>query len=72
DYSELAKKRGEQRKLWMWRQITSEILESLVDELEHKVFKGEMTSGKAADIVVNQFTHRIVQDNDTNFTTTSI
>nr|CAG8439769.1 8009_t:CDS:2 [Entrophospora candida] len=27
DYSELAKKRGEQRKLWMWRQITSEILE---------------------------------------------
>ncbi|GES98400.1 methylmalonic aciduria type A protein, mitochondrial-like [Rhizophagus clarus] len=65
--SELSKKRGKQRKLWMWRQITSELLDrlnsdkeirNLVDKLEQKVFNGEITSGIAADYVVDNFTHK--------------
>jgi LAO/AO transport system kinase len=65
--SELSKKRGEQRKLWMWRQITSELLDrlnsdrdirKLVDKLERKVFNGEITSGVAADHVVDTFTNK--------------
>ncbi|CAG8470759.1 8551_t:CDS:10, partial [Funneliformis caledonium] len=64
---ELSKKRGEQRSLWMWRQITSELLDrlnsdkeicELVDQLEQKVFNGEMTSGTAADHVVDTFTRK--------------
>ncbi|KAG9296073.1 hypothetical protein G9A89_011925 [Geosiphon pyriformis] len=67
DSGEFEKKRGEQRKLWMWRQITSELLErfksdtyirGLVKELEHKVFLGEMTSGAAADYVIDCFTNK--------------
>ncbi|PKC12550.1 methylmalonic acidemia type A protein [Rhizophagus irregularis] len=65
--NELYKRRGKQRKLWMWRQITSELLDrlnsdkeirNLVDELEQKVFHGEITSGIAADYVVDNFTHK--------------
>ncbi|KAF0543823.1 methylmalonic acidemia type A protein [Gigaspora margarita] len=68
---ELQKRRGNQRKLWMWRQITSELLNrlnsdesirKLVDMLEKKVFDGKMTSGTAADYVVDVFTHKNTQN----------
>ncbi|CAG8631877.1 7064_t:CDS:2, partial [Ambispora leptoticha] len=65
--SEFESKRGMQRKLWMWHQITSELLErfqsessirTLVHELEQKLFRGEITSGTAADLVVDRFTNK--------------
>ncbi|KAL1925714.1 uncharacterized protein VTP21DRAFT_597 [Calcarisporiella thermophila] len=64
---DLAKKRGEQRTLWMWRQITSGIIDrlhsdqpmkELVKTLEAEVFAGNMTSGEAAERVVEEFLHR--------------
>ncbi|CAG8726211.1 10216_t:CDS:10, partial [Cetraspora pellucida] len=67
---ELQIRRGNQRKLWMWRQITSELLnrlnsdesiKKLVDVLEKDVFDGKMTSGTAADHVVDVFTHKNAQ-----------
>jgi LAO/AO transport system kinase len=68
---ELDKKRGEQRKLWMWRQITSELIDrlnadvevkQLVQMLESRVFDGEMTSGMAAEEVVDRFLDRARRD----------
>ncbi len=64
---ELDKKRGEQRKLWMWRQITSELIDrlnadvevkQLVQTLESRVIDGKMTSGMAAEEVANRFLDR--------------
>ncbi|RUP43743.1 hypothetical protein BC936DRAFT_136795 [Jimgerdemannia flammicorona] len=52
------------RRLWMWRQITAELLDRLnrdpvvrdtAEQLERRVFDGEMTSGQAADCVVDEF-----------------
>ncbi|RUS32150.1 ArgK protein-domain-containing protein [Jimgerdemannia flammicorona] len=60
----LDEKRGDQRRLWMWRQITAELLDRLnrdpvvrdtAEQLERRVFDGEMTSGQAADCVVDEF-----------------
>jgi hypothetical protein len=51
----------------MWRQITSELVDRLnsndsvkqhVAELESKVFEGKITSGQAADIVVDVFLNK--------------
>ncbi|CAG8442211.1 2030_t:CDS:2 [Ambispora gerdemannii] len=65
--SECERKRGTQRKLWMWRQVTSELLErfksessirTLVNELDQKLFRGEITSGAAADLVVDRFINK--------------
>ncbi|CAG8785861.1 13607_t:CDS:2, partial [Racocetra persica] len=70
---ELQRRRGNQRKLWMWRQITSELLnrlnsddsiKKLVNVLEKDVFDGKMTSGTAADHVVDVFTHKHMQDSN--------
>ncbi|CAG8478506.1 9172_t:CDS:10 [Paraglomus occultum] len=64
------KRRGEQRKLWMWTQIKNELMDRLksdtairtmVEELEEKVFQGEMASGAAADYVVDRFTNKYRQ-----------
>ncbi|RUS22245.1 ArgK protein-domain-containing protein [Endogone sp. FLAS-F59071] len=60
----LDQKRSEQRRLWMWRQITTELLDRLnrdptvrttAKRLEQHVFDGEMASGQAADRVVDEF-----------------
>ncbi|CAG8590595.1 2614_t:CDS:10 [Acaulospora morrowiae] len=68
---EFQRKRSEQRKLWMWRQIKTELLDrlksdesirKLVNTFEQKVFNGEMTSGTAADYVVDKFTHNLTQN----------
>ncbi|CAG8634051.1 7117_t:CDS:10 [Paraglomus brasilianum] len=64
------KRRGEQRKSWMWTQIKNELMDRLksdsairtmVEELEEKVFQGEMASGAAADYVVDRFTNKYRQ-----------
>lgn len=67
----MTEKRGAQRKVWMWRQITSELVDRLnsddkvkqhVAELESKVFDGKMTSGQAADSVVDVFLNKVKED----------
>ena len=69
--NKLTEKRGAQRKVWMWRQITSELVDRLntddkvkqhVAELESKVFDGKMTSGQAADSVVDVFLNKVKED----------
>ncbi|KAF8933334.1 hypothetical protein BGZ47_010920 [Haplosporangium gracile] len=61
---ELQRKRGHQRKIWMWRQVSSELMDLLhedtqvrkmADELEAKVLKNEMMSGAAAHQIVEKF-----------------
>ncbi|KAG0232494.1 hypothetical protein BGX31_005147 [Mortierella sp. GBA43] len=61
---ELQMKRGNQRKVWMWRQVSSELLDLLNDdvkvrkmanELEGKVLRNEVMSGAAAHQIVQQF-----------------
>ncbi|KAG0360291.1 hypothetical protein BGZ54_009626 [Gamsiella multidivaricata] len=61
---ELQKKRGNQRKIWMWRQVSSELLDLLnddahvremADELEAKVLRNEVMSGAAAHQIVERF-----------------
>ncbi|KAF9206246.1 hypothetical protein BGZ59_011782 [Podila verticillata] len=61
---ELQKKRGHQRKIWMWRQVSSELMDLLnedaqvremANELEAKVLKNEMMSGAAAHKIVEKF-----------------
>ncbi|KAF9911066.1 hypothetical protein EC991_004940 [Linnemannia zychae] len=61
---ELQKKRGHQRKIWMWRQVSSELMDLLhedtqvrkmADELEAKVLKNEVMSGAAAHQIVEKF-----------------
>ncbi|KAJ2962843.1 hypothetical protein NQZ79_g2099 [Umbelopsis isabellina] len=67
----LAEKRGGQRKVWMWRQITSELVDRLngdenvkkhVAKLESQVFDGKMTSGQAADSVVDVFLNKVKEN----------
>ncbi|CAG8543424.1 6575_t:CDS:10 [Acaulospora colombiana] len=73
---EFQRRRGEQRKLWMWRQITAELLDrlnsdesikKLVDIFEQRVFNGEMPSSTAADYVVDKFTHNFTQDSNIHY-----
>ncbi|KAG0084385.1 hypothetical protein BGZ93_001265 [Podila epicladia] len=61
---ELQKKRGHQRKIWMWRQVSSELMDLLNEdaqvrematELEAKVLKNEVMSGAAAHMIVEKF-----------------
>ncbi|KAI8597351.1 methylmalonic aciduria type A protein, mitochondrial [Dissophora ornata] len=61
---ELQKKRGNQRKIWMWRQVSSELLDRLNEdeqvrkmahELEAKVLQNEVMSGAAAHQIVERF-----------------
>ncbi|KAF9309070.1 hypothetical protein BG003_010239 [Podila horticola] len=61
---ELQRKRGHQRKIWMWRQVSSELMDLLnedaqvremANELEAKVLKNEMMSGAAAHKIVEKF-----------------
>ncbi|KAF9581114.1 hypothetical protein BGW38_001988 [Lunasporangiospora selenospora] len=61
---ELQKKRGEQRQIWMWRQVKSELMDllnedtqvrSMSKELEVKVLRNEMMSGAAAHLIVEKF-----------------
>ncbi|KAF9920838.1 hypothetical protein FBU30_009211 [Linnemannia zychae] len=61
---ELQRKRGHQRKIWMWRQVSSELMDLLhedtqvrkmADELEAKVLNNEMMSGVAAHQIVEKF-----------------
>ncbi|KAF9139142.1 hypothetical protein BG015_002155 [Linnemannia schmuckeri] len=61
---ELQRKRGHQRKIWMWRQVSSELMDLLhedtqvrkmADELEAKVLKNEVMSGAAAHQIVEKF-----------------
>ncbi|TPX38200.1 hypothetical protein SmJEL517_g00224 [Synchytrium microbalum] len=59
-------KRGLQRKKWMWQQITDELLwrlktdsnvKDMVLSLEAGVFRGDITSGQAAEDCVRAFIH---------------
>ncbi|KAF9431370.1 hypothetical protein BGZ76_000404 [Entomortierella beljakovae] len=61
---ELSEKRGNQRKIWMWRQVSSELLDLLNEddhirgmakELEGKVLRNEVMSGDAAHKIVERF-----------------
>ncbi|KAK3807856.1 MAG: ArgK protein-domain-containing protein [Benniella sp.] len=61
---ELQTKRGNQRKIWMWRQVSSELLDLLNEDLkvremanqmEAKVLRNEVMSGDAAHQIVQQF-----------------
>ncbi|KAF9356081.1 hypothetical protein BGX26_005766 [Mortierella sp. AD094] len=61
---ELQQKRGNQRKIWMWRQVSSELLDLLnedphvremANELESKVLRNEVMSGAAAHKIVERF-----------------
>ncbi|KAF9198593.1 hypothetical protein BGZ49_000526 [Haplosporangium sp. Z 27] len=61
---ELQQKRGNQRKIWMWRQVSSELLDLLNEDphvremakkLESKVLKNEVMSGEAAHKIVERF-----------------
>ncbi|KAF9899593.1 hypothetical protein BX616_002941, partial [Lobosporangium transversale] len=61
---ELQRKRGHQRKIWMWRQVSSELLDllnedaqvrELAKELESKVLQNEVMSGAAAHQIVERF-----------------
>jgi hypothetical protein len=55
----------------MWRQITSELVDRLngdenvkkhVAKLESQVFDGKMTSGQAADSVVDVFLNKVKEN----------
>ncbi|KAI1315561.1 hypothetical protein EDD11_000634 [Mortierella claussenii] len=61
---ELQRKRGSQRKIWMWRQVSSELLDllnedeqvrELANTLEAKVLQNKMMSGAAAHQIVERF-----------------
>ncbi|GJJ68489.1 LAO/AO transport system kinase [Entomortierella parvispora] len=61
---ELQRKRGHQRKIWMWRQVSSELMDllnedaqvrELAKDLESKVLQNEMMSGAAAHQIVEKF-----------------
>ncbi|KAG0335128.1 hypothetical protein BG004_000127 [Podila humilis] len=61
---ELQRKRGQQRKIWMWRQVSSELMDLLNEDaqvrelaksLESKVLQNEMMSGAAAHKIVETF-----------------
>ncbi|KAF9954787.1 hypothetical protein BGZ72_004296 [Mortierella alpina] len=61
---ELQRKRGHQRKILMWRQVSSELMDLLHEddqvramstELEDKVLKNEVMSGAAAHQIVERF-----------------
>ncbi|KAG0005317.1 hypothetical protein BGZ65_011450 [Modicella reniformis] len=61
---DLQAKRGNQRKIWMWRQVSSELLDLLnedtqvremANELESKVLRNEVMSGAAAHQIVQRF-----------------
>ncbi|KAF9401379.1 hypothetical protein BGZ94_005222 [Podila epigama] len=61
---ELQKKRGHQRKIWMWRQVSSELMDllnedtqvrAMAEELEAKVLRNEVMSGAAAHKIVEKF-----------------
>ncbi|KAG0266198.1 hypothetical protein DFQ27_009965 [Actinomortierella ambigua] len=65
---DLQAKRGEQRKIWMWRQVSSELMDLLHDDtqvrhfakkLESKVLNNEMMSGVAAHNIVQKFLNRV-------------
>lgn len=67
----MTEKRAAQRNVWMWRQITSELVDRLnadenvkkhVSELESQVFQGKMTSGQAADSVVDVFLNQVKEN----------
>lgn len=69
--NKLTEKRAAQRNVWMWRQITSELVDRLnadenvkkhVSELESQVFQGKMTSGQAADSVVDVFLNQVKEN----------
>nr|KAJ3422377.1 hypothetical protein HK105_008371 [Polyrhizophydium stewartii] len=62
--NELAAKRGAQQKKWMWRQITDELhwrlrtdpnVKGMVPEFERLVDNGEITSGQAAEEILDAF-----------------
>ncbi|RHZ84878.1 hypothetical protein Glove_74g110 [Diversispora epigaea] len=64
---ELQRRRGDQRTLWMWRQIKSILLDrlkedeftrKLVNVYEKKVLDGEMTFGAAANNIVDRFMNK--------------
>ncbi|KAG0042320.1 hypothetical protein BGZ83_000603 [Gryganskiella cystojenkinii] len=61
---ELQRKRGRQRKIWMWRQVSSELMDllnedaqvrELAKDLESKVLQNEVMSGAAAHQIVEKF-----------------
>ncbi|KAG0315012.1 hypothetical protein BGZ99_007738 [Dissophora globulifera] len=61
---ELQQKRGNQRKIWMWRQVSSELMDLLNEDenvremanrLETKVLQNEVMSGAAAHQIVERF-----------------
>ncbi|KAG0230077.1 hypothetical protein BGW41_002611 [Actinomortierella wolfii] len=65
---QLQSKRGEQRKVWMWRQVSSELMDllhedaqvrQLAHQLESKVLNNEMMSGVAAHEIVKKFLNRV-------------
>ena len=58
------KKRGQQRKKWMWKQITEDLIyrlktdltvKRMVNELERNVYQGNMTSSEAAEKILKAF-----------------
>ncbi|KAJ3384989.1 hypothetical protein HDU92_003298 [Lobulomyces angularis] len=62
--NELESKRGRQRKKWMWQRISDELLWRLrndknvkdtIDCLEDKTYKGDITPGRAGDIILDKF-----------------
>jgi LAO/AO transport system kinase len=64
DSKELERKRSQQRKKWMWRQITEALMseltsridiQNLVTEMERRVVQGEVTPTQAADEIVQTF-----------------
>ena len=57
-------RRGEQQRDWMWRQVTGAVMDRLkaspevkrrVKELEMRVVREEITSGQAAEVIVDGF-----------------
>jgi LAO/AO transport system kinase len=63
---EMERKRGEQRKKWMWRRIVDMLVEKVkrdvsehkMEELEEDVYEGKVDPGTAADIVIRAFRER--------------
>jgi LAO/AO transport system kinase len=63
---ELDRKRGEQRKAWMWRRIMDMMIERVkrdvseheIKELEEAVYEGRVDPGTAADSVIRAFRNR--------------
>ncbi|KAK9729681.1 hypothetical protein K7432_000087 [Basidiobolus ranarum] len=61
---EFDQKRAQQRKTWMWKEVTESLLhhlhtntkvKSLVKEIEEQVISGQLASGQAADRVLDCF-----------------